>query len=406
MAADRFQQRLRESLQRLHDSHLFRDRRTVSRTGSTTALVDGVPCVTFSTNDYLGLCHHPEVLTAFQSAAADQSGSGASPLIAGRSRHHERLESALAEFEHAEAAVIFPSGFAANVGLLTALAGPKDAVFCERDNHASLIDGCRSSGASFLVYDRNEPDSLRKSLQRRRTDYDQVFLVSDSVFSMDGTIANVRELCELAEEFDGAVIVDEAHGTGVFGRTGSGVCELQQVEQRVAVRIGTLSKAIGCVGGFVVGSQELSTYLWNRARTQFFSTALPPAVCAAAVEAIRIISTDPARRLRLHQRARLLRTRLEALGMNLLTSPRSGSEADSISFGTVPESPIIAVLLDSETAAVAASEQLIRHGFHVPAVRPPTVPSGTSRLRLSISSEHSEDQIGSLCDAIAAVLRR
>ncbi|MBL8808890.1 MAG: 8-amino-7-oxononanoate synthase [Planctomycetaceae bacterium] len=404
MAADRFQQRLRESLQHLQDAHLLRERRTVTRTSSTTAVVDGVPCVTFSTNDYLGLCHHPDVLSAFQMAAVEQSGSGASPLIAGRGIHQERLEGALAQFEHSEVALVFPSGFAANVGVLTSLAGPRDAVFCERDNHASLIDGCRASGASFLVYDRHEPDQLRKSLQRRRQEYQQVFLVSDSVFSMDGTVACLSELCDLADEFDASVVVDEAHGTGVFGQRGSGVCELQQVEHRVAVRVGTLSKAIGCVGGFVVGTNELIQFLWNKARTQFFSTALPPAVFAAATESIRIIAQDAERRIRLHQRAMFLRCRLETAGLNLVTAPRSHLGLDGYAFGTLTESPIIAVLLDSEVAAVEAGQELLRRGFHVPAVRPPTVPSGTSRLRLSVTSEHSEEQIVALCEVLESIL--
>lgn len=401
MTTDRFQQRLRESLQNLHDAHLFRSQRTVQRLNSTSAMVDGIHCVTFSTNDYLGLSFHPAVMEAFRAAAGTQAGAGASPLIAGRSLLHEQLESQLAAFEQAEACIVFPSGYAANVGTLCSLAGPRDAVFCERDNHASLIDGCRSSGASFLVYDRHQPDVLRRSLQRRRHDYEQVFLVTDTVFSMDGTVACLSELCDMADAFDASIIVDEAHGTGVFGLHGRGVCELQGVEQRIPVRVGTLSKAAGCIGGFVSGSKELGQFLWNRARTQFFSTALPPAVCAAATESIRILGTDQQRRQRLHDNSRRLRELLTACGLLVLKAEHNGA-----GFGTLAESPIIAVLLDSESAAVEASQALLQRGYHVPAVRPPTVPSGTSRLRLSVSSEHTEEQLVSLSEAMVSVLRK
>lgn len=401
MTTDRFQQRLRESLQKLHDAHLFRRQRTVHRLDSTNAIVDGVRCVTFSTNDYLGLSFHPAVVEAFCAAGRDQAGAGASPLIAGRSPFQERLEEQLAAFEQTDACTVFPSGYAANVGTLCSLAGPGDAVFCERDNHASLIDGCRSSGATFLVYDRHQPDILRRSLQRRRQEYEQVFVVTDTVFSMDGTVACLPELCDIADAYDASVIVDEAHGTGVFGSHGRGVCELQQVERRVAVRVGTLSKAAGCVGGFVSGSRELGQFLWNRARTQFFSTALPSAVCAAAAESLRIFSADPERRQRLHDRARRLRELLTASGLKILAAEHSGN-----GFGTVLESPIIAVLLDSESAAVKASEALLQRGYHVPAVRPPTVPAGTSRLRISVSSEHTEEQLVSLNETMVTVLRR
>ena len=344
-------------------------------------MINGQRCLSFATNDYLGLTRHPKVLAAFAAAAGAQAGAGASSLIAGRSPYHVRLEEALAEFEETESALLFPSGFAANIGTLTSLIGPQDAVFCDRENHASLIDGCRASAGKFFVYDRTEPDRLSESIERRRCDYDVVFIVTDTVFSMDGTLADLPQLCDIADRFDATVVVDEAHGTGVFGATGRGVCELQHVEDRISVKIGTLSKAIGGLGGFVAGSSTLCEWLWNTARSQFFSTALPPAVCAAAMAAVQVITDEPERRSTLAARSMFARQLLQEAELDVITAP--------------PDSPIIAVLLHDDPLAVRVSHQMTAAGFFIPAVRPPTVASGTARLRMSLCCSHSEDQIRS-----------
>ena len=378
---DAFDLRLFNSLQNLESIDQRRIRRCVEAVSTTECIVDGQRCLSFATNDYLGLTRHPDIVAAFADMASKQVGAGASSLIAGRSPHHVRLEKLLAEFESTESAILFPSGFAANTGTLTSLIGNKDAVFCDRENHASLIDGCRASAGKFFVYDRTEPDRLVESIERRRSDYDAVFIVTDTVFSMDGTLADLPKLCDIAERSQSTMIVDEAHGTGVFGATGRGVCELQNVGHRIAVKIGTLSKALGGLGGFVAGSATLCEWLWNSARSQFFSTALPPAVCTAAAAALRVISNEPQRRRNLAVGSAFARRLLQENELEVIAAPF--------------DSPIIAVLLRDDELAVRVSRGMAAHGVFIPAVRPPTVAAGTSRLRISLCCDHSEDQIRS-----------
>jgi 8-amino-7-oxononanoate synthase len=400
MSRNRFQQRLLTSLNALQSANQRRTRQLTERPGPVSCRLFGRDFVSFATNDYLGLCHDPRVCLAFSQAAADQAGSGASALIAGRSVALCQLEETLAEWEGTESSLVFPSGFAANIGTIMSLAGSRDAIFCDRDNHASLIDGCRGSAAKFLVYDRTRLDQLRTSIARRRSEFDLVFIVTDTVFSMDGTLADLNSLCDLADEFDGLVIADEAHATGIFGQHGRGVCEAQGVEDRVSVRLGTLSKSIGSLGGFAAGSQALCDWLWNSARSQFFSTALPPAVCAAATRSLQILREEPERRHRLHARATLMRRLLRESGVALMKV----GEAECAETLNPVESPIAGVLVGDDALAVQVSRQLQERGFLIPAIRPPTVPPKTARLRLSISSEHTETQIEEAAEAISQVL--
>lgn len=395
MHTNPFHQRLSASLERLEGAHLRRSRRCVEAISTTESIVDGQRCLSFATNDYLGLTRHPRVLAAFAEAASVQAGAGASALIGGRSALYEELELVIAEFEGTESAVLYPSGFAANTGTLVSLIGPDDAVFCDRENHASLIDGCRASAGKFFVYDRMDIARLNESVARRRGEFDAVFIVTDTVFSMDGTLAELPQLCDIADRLNATMIVDEAHGTGVFGATGRGVCELQGVEHRIAVRIGTLSKAIGGLGGFVAGSTLLCEWLWNTARSQFFSTALPPAVCAAAIAAFRVVIEDPERRQVLAARAEFAR--------GLLTDARLEVISSSL---VVSASPIIGILLYDDDLAIRVARRLMDRGFFLPAVRPPTVAAGTARLRMSLCCDHTESQIETavcqLREAVAA----
>lgn len=384
-------QRLKSALLKLESAHQRRVRRCVEAISSTESRVDGKICVSFATNDYLGLTRHPAVLSAFADVAALQAGAGASALIAGRSPWHVRLEEALAKFKETESALLFPSGFAANMGTLTSLIGARDAVFCDRDNHASLIDGCRASAGKLLIYDRQDLAKLSTSIARRRKDFEAVFIVTDSVFSMDGTLADLPQLCDIADRCDATMIVDEAHGTGVFGTTGRGVCELQGVEDRIPVKIGTLSKAIGGQGGFVAGSETLCEWLWNSARSQFFSTALLPAVCAAATAALQVITDEPQRRQTLAVRSTFARELLLESGLETLPAPS--------------ESPIIGVLLRDDDLVVQVSQQMLAAGFFIPPVRPPTVTAGTSRLRMSLCCDHTENQIRSVVYQLREVLK-
>lgn len=404
MTLDRFHQRLRESLQRLQQSRRLRHPQVVQRPDSVTCRIGTTDFLSFSSNDYLGLCHAPEVLRLFADAAAQQAGAGASPLISGRSPEMQQLENSIAAMEQTESAVVFPSGFAANIGTLMALAGPRDAVFCERDNHASLIDGCRASTARFLVYDRKRLSQLEQSLQRRRHHYDQVLIVTDSLFSMDGTIADLPALCSIADRHDAVVMADEAHATGVFGDRGSGVCELTDCAGGVAVRTGTLSKALGSQGGFVAGSQLLCTWIRNSARSRFFSTALPPAVCRATTAAIEVLQKQPERQRRLHANGRLLRRLLDERRIPLIRVPSANGGQLSADLLNPLESPILAVPAGSDSEAVQLAERLRSKGLLIPAIRPPTVPDGTARIRISLSSEHTEQQLLQAADAISCCL--
>lgn len=385
---------LADELRALRDDGLLRHRREVrpSVKGHSLSpgrvIVQGREVWDFASNNYLGLATDPSVLSAVRDAIDSHGvGAKASPLVSGRTDLHAELESALAQFEGTESAILFPTGMAANLGTVAALAGPGDTLFCDRLNHASLVDGCRLSGAKLRVYRHSDLDGLKKSLSRESAR--RMWLVTDTVFSMDGDLAPLAELCTIAEEHGAGIMIDEAHGTGVFGALGRGVAELHGVEERIAVRIGTLSKSIGALGGFVSGSQDLIDYLWNKGRTQVYSTALPPALCAAATAALKVIRNEPERRTRLHARCIEFRERLKTNGV----VPCAGSVG-----------PIVPIVINDPHAAVFVAEQLFSAGFLVAAIRPPTVPSGTSRLRVTINCEVPSDAVVTLADQIGNLL--
>ena len=378
-----------DELQTLDRDQLRRFRREVIPQTGARCLVDGRELLNFASNDYLDLAGDLRVVSAAQQALADSgAGSRASALVCGRTRWHARLEKRLAEFEQQAAAVLFPSGFAANMGTICALAGRNDTLFSDRLNHASLIDGCRLSGAKTTIYEHGNLSGLHDALKQAPVG-GRKLIVTDSVFSMDGDLAPLPELCNLAERFGAMLLVDEAHATGVFGAEGRGVAELQEVEHRVAVRVGTLSKAVGTLGGFVAGPHVLIDWLWNRGRPQVFSTALPPAVCAAAEKSIEIIETEPDRRQRLLQRAAELRSRLASAGVATVQHATG---------------PIVPVILQTPGRAVQVAQELERAGFLVGAIRPPTVPAGTSRLRITLSCGHTAADVKRLADSLTTSL--
>ncbi len=373
----------------LHAQGLIRKRRRVTPLPDGWCEIDGRRLRNFSSNDYLNLAHDRRVIEAAKTALDRAgAGSGASALVTGRTDWHVRLEERLAEFEGQEAAVLFPTGYAANLGTIATLVGPGDVVFCDRLNHASLIDGCRLSGAELRVYRHDNLETLRRELSKA-ADSRRRLIVTDSLFSMDGDAAPLPELCDLAERHDAALSIDEAHATGIFGRLGRGVAEHLQVEDRVAVRIGTLSKAIGALGGFVAGPQTLIDWLWNRARTQMFSTAPMPAACAAAFAAVEIISRETWRREQLLARADQLRRLVQSAGLR--TTPNCVG-------------PIIPIILNEPRQAVQAAARLEEQGLLVAAIRPPTVPQGTSRLRITLSCAHSQEDVQQLAGALSRLV--
>jgi len=379
---------LAEELARLDDEGLRRPRREAATLPGGRIEVAGRVLANFASNDYLGLAADPEVIAAATVPGPAVVGSGASALVCGRSPWHAELERTLAAFEGEEDAVLFPTGYAANLGTIAALVGPDDVVFCDRLNHACLIDGCRLSGASFRVYRSDRLEDLERrlasSVERRR------WIVTDGVFGMDGIVAPIAELCDLADRHDATLVVDEAHGTGVLGDHGRGACEHCGVEGRDVIRTGTLSKAVGTLGGFVAGPKPLIEYLWHHAKPQMFSTALPPSVCATATAALRIASAEPERRVHLASLADRLRGRLRDAGLDV---PGDAGV------------PIVPVVLGEPEAAVAAGRELENRGFFVATIRPPTVPRGTARLRVSLSAAHDEGAVDALAGRLIEACR-
>lgn len=358
---------------------------------AASVTLDGQGLINFGSNDYLGLSADPRLAAAATKASASEGwGSGASPLVSGRASSHAELERRLAAYEGTEAALVFPSGFAANTGVIAALVDAPDAIFGDAKNHASLIDGCRLARAERFVYRHCDCDSLESLLRRAQGKHRRRLIVTDTLFSMDGDLAPLARIAELAEHYDAMLMVDEAHATGVFGAQGRGVLEhlgetSPDLEARVDVRVGTLSKALGSGGGFVCGSQSLIDWLANRARTYVFSTAQPAATSAAAIAALEIVRQEPARGRELLNEASALRGRLCADGWDC---GRSASQIVPLYVG------------DPERTMQLASE-LRRAGFFVPGIRPPSVPKGESLLRISLCRHHTPDMV----DGLLRVLR-
>ena len=349
-------------------------------------VVGGRSLINFASNDYLGLASDPRVIQAATEAAQRFGwGAGASPLVSGWREPHEALASALARFEGSEAVALFASGYAANLGAIAALVGPGDAVYSDRLNHACLIDGVRLSGARLRVYPHNDADRLGAILKRDEGRFRRSMIATDGVFSMDGDLAPLDALADLADRFGATLLVDEAHGTGVFGPNGRGATEACGLEpERVHVKVGTLSKALGSVGGFVAGSRRLVDWLQNHARTLIYSTSLPAAAAAAAHQALELVIDEPGRRRHLEILARDLRGQIQGLG-----------------FATVDgEGPIIPLLVGDPSSATLWAARLLEAGCLVPAIRPPSVPDGTARLRISLTAAHNRDNLLHLIDAL------
>ncbi len=341
----------------------------------------GRELINFSSNDYLSLAGDLRLARAAARAARRFGcGAGASPLVSGYSPPVRALERALAEWEGCEAALVFGSGYAANLAVVGSLVGAGDAVFSDALNHASLIDGCRLSRAAIHVYRHNDLDQLADLLRVEGSRARRRLIVSDTVFSMDGDFARLSGLVELADRFGCLLLIDEAHATGVLGERGRGLAESMSPgswSPRRPFKVGTLSKALGAQGGFVCGSRRSIDWLVNRARPYIFSTALAPPIAAAARAAVAIVQTEPERRNRVLALAERLRRELQAFGGNVGASCCQ----------------IVPLIVGGAHEAVALSRRLEEAGFLVPAIRPPSVPEGSARLRISITAGHSESDI-------------
>lgn len=365
-------QYLRNELEDIKQAGLYRQVR-----GSSAGTVN------FSTNNYLNLSEDPRVCAAAAEAAKKYgAGGGSSRLIAGTTELHAELETRLAAFKGAEAALVYPSGFQTNIGVIGALMSG-GCVIMDKLNHASLWDAAKLSNARVFAYEHRDMKSLEKVLSRVKQ-YEKKLIVTDSLFSMDGDLAPLKEIAGLAQSSGAWTMIDEAHATGVFGTNGRGAAEYFGVEDKIDIRMGTLSKALGSQGGFVCGSRELIEFLVNRSRSFIFTTALAPACAGAALESLCIVQSEPERRESLLKKAAVLRAKLKESGFDTLNS----------------ESQIIPVMTGDLAATVKLSEKLLAHGVYAPAIRPPTVPEGKCRLRISLTHSHTDADIDKLITAL------
>ena len=378
-----FEDHLQKTLADLETQH--RRRRLLVSDLATGPLVrfDNKTRHNFASNDYLGLAAHPQVVAAALEATREfGAGAGASRLVTGTQRPHRELEENIAAFKNTAAALVFGSGYASSTGALQALATKDDVILLDKLSHACLVDGARLSGATIRPFHHNDPAHLEHHLQWAREKHPQarVFIVTESVFSMDGDLAPLRDIVELKDRYGAVLLLDEAHAVGVLGRGGRGLADQLGLAHRIEVQMGTLGKALGSSGGYIAGSRALIDLLVNRARSFIFSTAPPAATAAAASAALDLCASPEGdqRRAKLRELAALL--------------------------DPTPQAAIHPVIIGREEDTLHAAEQMARLGFHVPAIRPPTVPAGTSRLRVSLSAAHDPEVVRTLAAALRAIV--
>ncbi len=378
---------IQERLDDLRERGLHRRMRLVSGPQGPRVLLDGKPVLLLCSNNYLGLADHPRVREAAADAAMRWGvGAGASRLVSGNMTVHRRLESELADFKRRQACLLFGSGYLANAGIVAALAREGDVVLSDALNHASIVDGCRLAKARTFVYDHCDLDHLEHGL--REAAGRASLIVTDGVFSMDGDIAPLPEIVELARRYDARVMVDEAHGTGALGPGGRGAVAAAGLDDEVDVVVGTLGKALGSYGAYACCDADMAEYLVNCARTLIFSTALPPPAVAGALAALDILRSQPERVDKLQRGARVLRQALADEG---------------VSFGD-SETQIVPLVVGDAAAAMSACERALARGVFAQAIRPPTVPEGTSRLRLAVMASHTAAELRQAAKVLAAVV--
>jgi 8-amino-7-oxononanoate synthase len=374
-------------LDELKSLGLRRRTRLVSGPQGPHVLLDGQPVLLLCSNNYLGLADHPGVRQAAADAAMRWGvGAGASRLVSGTMTIHRRLERRLADFQRRQSALLFGSGYLANAGVIAALARPGDVVFSDALNHASIIDGCRLSRAEVFVYEHRDTEHLRWGIER--AEGRGAVIVTDSVFSMDGDVAPLAEIVELSSRFGLRTVVDEAHGTGALGPGGRGAVAAAGLEDDIDVIVGTLGKALGSYGAFVACDQSMARYLTNAARTFIFSTALPPPVVAAALAALDLLQAEPRRVERLQANAATL---TDALAEHGVDTGDSGTQ-------------IVPLVIGDADRAVSISEAALARGVFAQAIRPPTVPDQTSRLRLAVMATHNERELREAARTIVSVM--
>jgi len=380
--------RLNTFLSQRHKENLYRYRRITEGPQQPEMVIDGNRVVSFCSNDYLGLANHPKMISAFKRAANEYGiGSGAAHLINGHSRAHHALEEELADFTGRQRALLFSTGYMANLGITTALLKQGDWAFEDRLNHASLLDAGRLCGARMVRYLHRNPEDLGNKLTKRISG--EKLILTDGVFSMDGDIAPLPRLVKQAQRHDAWLMVDDAHGVGVMGDTGHGTLEHYGITQtQVPILMGTLGKAFGTFGAFVAGSEELIEALIQAARTYIYTTASPPAIAEATRTSLQIVENEPWRREHLSRLIRRFQKNADQLTLPLQYSPTA----------------IQPIVIGDPEEAVRISTELVNHGFLATAIRPPTVPPNTARLRVTFSASHTEQQVDRLCDTLAGLI--
>jgi len=371
-----------ESLSQARENNMYRSLNVLSPSSGTAThrQWNGNEYILFCSNDYLGLSAHPRVVQAAQCALEKYGvGSGASRLISGTTDWHHRLEEKIAHFKNKEAALVFSSGYHANVGIITALADKNTLLVIDKLSHASIIDACKLSEATLRIYPHNNMKKLEALLQHA-SDYERTLIVTDSVFSMDGDCALLKKIIALKEQYGAMLMIDEAHATGVFGERGSGLAEALGCEDQVDIIMGTLSKAVGGLGGYCATSRVIVDYLINKSRSFIYTTSLPAVLCAAAYEAITIIEEGKQLREQLWKNTEEIKKAIEKRGY------RIGQTA----------TPIIPIIIGDTDKTLSLAQKLFDQHIYIPAVRPPTVPKGEARLRLTVSAAHTATDVEQL----------
>ncbi|MFC1643664.1 8-amino-7-oxononanoate synthase [Chlamydiota bacterium] len=374
---------MKKELKQLKKDGLYREMRCVESSQGPEIVINHKKYLCFCSNNYLGLANNEEIKKeAIKAIKKYGVGTGASRLISGNMFLHELLEEKIALFKRKEAGIVFTTGYMANLGTISALAGNNDLVIVDKLNHASIIDACRLSGAHLRVYPHKNMIKLEKFLLNSDK-YNKKIIITDSLFSMDGDIAPLKNIVALARKYDAITMIDEAHATGVFGGKGRGVAEYLDVENDIDICMGTFSKSLGSLGGYVVGKKTLIEYLRNKARSFVYTTGIPPAICATSIAALDYCKNHLEIKESLWSNVRYMQENIEKLGYTLLSK----------------DSQIISIIIGDIKNTMNLSDYLFSEGIMVPGIRPPTVPKGTSRLRISVMANHSKEQLDRCLEA-------
>ncbi len=379
---------LKEQIQGLKDDGVYRELPILEGANESEILLNGKKVINLSSNNYLGFANHPQLKEAAIKAVEKYGvGSGAVRTIVGNMDLHEELEKVLAEFKREEAVMVYQSGFNCNAGTIQAITSKGDLIISDELNHASIIDGVRLSRADRAVYKHCDMEDLERILKEKREQYNQVLIITDGVFSMDGDIAPLPQIVELAEKYNAMTYVDDAHGSGVLGESGRGTVDHFGLHGRVDFTIGTLSKAIGVIGGYVAGSKTMKEWLSHRGRPILFSTSLPPAAVASITEAVKLLMSTTEFTDRLWENGRYFKEKMKNAGFDIGKS----------------ETPITPVMVGSEDKTMEFSRKLLDKGVFVSGIVFPTVPKGTGRLRCMVTAGHSKEQLDKAVDTFVKI---